>query len=138
MVCWAQHIDSRRHRKFALDANNWADLDSLLFDVARPVLPEYRKAPIESDEDEDSDNQSGEEENSERSYEEADEDTRYARAVEEDEDEEQERSDADSDEDKFGSLGTEPDKLDCFVCEDKCVCLCRDGMCSHNSSECDY
>lgn len=141
MVYCEQHIDSRRHRKFALDANNWADLDSLLFDVARPVLPEYRKAPIESDEDEDSDNQSGEEENSERSYEDADEDTRYIRAVDEDEDEEQERSDAeaDSDQDKFRTLGTGVDRAECFVCEDKCVCLCRDGLCSHdNSSECDF
>lgn len=65
-----QHILSRRHRKFALDADNWADLDEFLDNIPRPILSYYRnKAKAEVCE-ETSEEGSG----SERSYDEADED----------------------------------------------------------------
>lgn len=34
------HCKSRKHRKFALDQNNWLLLDELFTEIARPLLPE--------------------------------------------------------------------------------------------------
>lgn len=66
MVWHHQHCEHKRHRKFALDGRHWVELDDLLYNVAREVLPAYRDIELDSDEEE--------EEGSEQSYEEADED----------------------------------------------------------------
>lgn len=52
-VCWRlrkqmdkmliknQHVTTRKHRKFAANSANWAELDSLLFQLERPLKEEY-------------------------------------------------------------------------------------------------
>ncbi len=37
----AQHVQSRKHRKFAEDPSNWAELDTLLSRLKRPLKPEF-------------------------------------------------------------------------------------------------
>ncbi|KAL1986599.1 hypothetical protein VTN96DRAFT_6177 [Rasamsonia emersonii] len=37
-----EHIVSRKHRKFATTASNWAELDALLEKLRRPLKPEYQ------------------------------------------------------------------------------------------------
>ncbi|KAL4865585.1 hypothetical protein BDV12DRAFT_210995 [Aspergillus spectabilis] len=36
-----EHVMTRKHRKFAANNNNWAELDSLLFQLERPLKEEY-------------------------------------------------------------------------------------------------
>ncbi|PLB55308.1 DBF zinc finger domain protein [Aspergillus steynii IBT 23096] len=36
-----EHVLTRKHRKFALNTSNWAELDSLLFQLQRPLKEEY-------------------------------------------------------------------------------------------------
>ncbi|KAB8227518.1 protein serine/threonine kinase activating protein nimO [Aspergillus alliaceus] len=39
-----EHIMTRKHRKFAMNTANWAELDSLLFQLQRPLKDEYEYA----------------------------------------------------------------------------------------------
>ena len=65
-----QHTRGKRHRRFALEASNWYELDNLLAVIGRPVVPEllelYAAAKVEppsdidcseGDSDEDSDSE---------------------------------------------------------------------------------
>ncbi|KAF9890186.1 hypothetical protein FE257_006098 [Aspergillus nanangensis] len=36
-----EHVLTRKHRKFAMNQTNWAELDSLLFQIQRPLKDEY-------------------------------------------------------------------------------------------------
>ncbi|KAI9370064.1 Dfp1/Him1, central region-domain-containing protein [Aspergillus egyptiacus] len=36
-----EHVMTRKHRKFAMNLTNWAELDSLLFQLQRPLKEEY-------------------------------------------------------------------------------------------------
>ncbi|THC90963.1 hypothetical protein EYZ11_009571 [Aspergillus tanneri] len=36
-----EHVLTRKHRKFALNSSNWSELDSLLFQLQRPLKEEY-------------------------------------------------------------------------------------------------
>ncbi|KAL4908723.1 hypothetical protein BDW74DRAFT_72585 [Aspergillus multicolor] len=36
-----EHVMTRKHRKFAANSSNWAELDSLLFQLERPLKEEY-------------------------------------------------------------------------------------------------
>lgn len=38
---WNQHTQTRKHRKFAMSASNWAELDALLAQLERPLKDEY-------------------------------------------------------------------------------------------------
>ncbi|KAJ5612798.1 hypothetical protein N7510_005992 [Penicillium lagena] len=37
-----EHTLTRKHRRFAANSTNWAELDALLFDIQRPLKEEYR------------------------------------------------------------------------------------------------
>jgi regulatory subunit for Cdc7p protein kinase len=36
LLTFAQHIQSRKHRKFAMTQDNWTELDALLVQLKRP------------------------------------------------------------------------------------------------------
>lgn len=41
MLIPSQHVETKRHRKFALNADNWLELDDMLEEVVRPIHPDY-------------------------------------------------------------------------------------------------
>lgn len=41
MLIRLQHTLTRKHRRFAANATNWAELDALLFEIQRPLKDEH-------------------------------------------------------------------------------------------------